>query len=109
GLHSLNAVRIRALKDACTQLIETFGREAMKKIHIYLVGGRPLMKEECQTMEQVMDAGLGFFCEAQWSQLPQDLKNGFLRDFAETQASELGEEGLQLTPPATDSPLREKD
>lgn len=108
GLHALNAVRIRALKDACAQLIQNFGPHALKSTHIYFVGGRNLMKEECQPIAQVMDAGLGFFCETQWSELDSDLKNGFLRHFAETQASELGDAGLQLTP-VGDQPLREKD
>jgi hypothetical protein len=108
GLHALNAVRLRALQLALEQLRTNFGPDALKGIHIYFVGGRTLMKEECLAMDQVMAAGLAFFCEAQWSELSKDQQNAFLRDFAEAQMSALGADGLQLTT-SESQPLREKD
>lgn len=108
GLHSLNLVRVRALQDLLKQVQERFGDEALKKVHIYFPGGRDLLDQECQPVDQVMDAGLNVFCEAQWSQLTQDQKNDFLRHFADAQAAELGASGLQLSKPEIGK-LREKD
>jgi hypothetical protein len=108
GLHSLNLVRVRALQDLLEQVRERFGDEALAKLQIYFPGGRDLLEQEYQPVDQVMDAGLNVFCEAQWSQLTQDQKNQFLAHFGDAQAAELGPSGLQLTKPQSGK-LREKD
>lgn len=108
GLHSLNLVRVRALQDLLKHVRERFGDEALKKIHIYFPGGRDLLDQEHLPVDQVMDAGLNVFCEAQWSQMTQDQKNHFLQHFGDAQAAELGASGLQLSKPEIGK-LREKD
>jgi len=108
GLHTLHMPRMRALQQALLRIRQVHGDEALKHIHIYFVGGRELMKEECQSVDKVMAAGLAFFCEAQWSALSEDDKNTFLRHFVDAQEKALGAQGLQLPLPQG-SALREKD
>ena len=108
GLHSLNMVRIRALVAALQRLRETYGDESLQQVHIYFVGGRDLWPQEHQAVDQVMAAGLDYYCQAQWAMLNQGSKEDFLRHFVDAQVNALGAEGLQL-PAVADTKLREKD
>lgn len=108
GLHTLHMVRIRALVAALQRLRETHGDEALKQVHIYFVGGRDLGPQEHQSVDQVMAAGLDFYCQAEWAVLEQGRKDEFLGHFVDAQVKALGAQGLQL-PPAAEKKLREKD
>lgn len=99
GFHAFNMTRMVALVRTLDRVEKKFGSEkTFEHAHIFFMGGRKLLPDEkAPSLETQLNAGLGeFYCGAEWSQMPKNVRKAFCDEFKAYHEAVLGPMELHM-------------